>query len=181
MLSASELAVLGQSLSCLEQSTQLARLYHLSLKNPNQLIAFLRKFRKLLEDLDVDGCLFVPGAFNTQERSPFILMLERTSKVSLSLSEPLALSHTCYGTPLSFSLSVSLSTPSTLMIVFSCLQEGFRVSVVNSGEGSAEYHFSSPTTAPPKIQTRLVMYFENVQVQLTSPCSLFAYVRLLPA
>ncbi len=116
--------MLGKSLSCLEQSTHLARLYHLSLKNPNQLIAFLRKFRKLLEDLDVDGCLFVPGAFNIQERSPFILVLERTSKVSLCLSLSYSLA-TGRGIPLIpqckhamnaslslYFLSLFLSTPS---------------------------------------------------------------------
>ena len=40
----------------------------------------------------------------------------------------------------------------------------FRVAVVNSGQGSQEYHFSSPTSAPPKIQTRLTMVFQNVKV-----------------
>ena len=36
------------------------------------------------------------------------------------------------------------------------------VSIVNTGEGSAQYHISSATTAPPKIQTRMVMKFAGV-------------------
>eukprot|EP00808_Paulinella_micropora_P012932 g61982.t1 len=120
-LSPAEEDSLSKSLALLETSEQLARMYQLSLKNPNQLIAFLRKFRAMLEALPVGGCMLVPGGFNNEAGfSPFLLALERTEEQTFSLA------------------------------------------VINSGQGSGEYHFSSALAAPPKIQTRLVLSFDGV-------------------
>jgi len=41
-------------------------------------------------------------------------------------------------------------------------EDAFQVTVVNTTHGSAEFHISSPTSAPPKIQTRFTMSFSNV-------------------
>ncbi len=125
-LSPLESQLLQRSFTLLNESVQVARMYMLSRKNPNQLIAFIRKFRKLLEDVKVGAAVMVPGAFayvtdnGNQRFSPFVLLMERIS------------------------------------------EDAFRVTVVNTADGSEQYHFSSSVSQPPKIQTRLTMAFDNV-------------------
>ena len=68
-----------RSLLVLSESTDLARQFELAQKNPNQLISFVRKFRKRLEALPEEGMLLVPAGFALeQSKHPFILVLERT-------------------------------------------------------------------------------------------------------
>jgi len=86
-LSAKEMTVLSKSIEVMKQSEQLVRMYQMSLKNPNQFIAFLRKFRILLQSVQVGDSLFVPGGFNNEAGfSPFLLILERKKKDIFNLA-----------------------------------------------------------------------------------------------
>ena len=70
----------------LKASTDLARQYELSRKNKNQMIRFIRVFRKTLEGLAIGQCLFVPAAFGTESFSPLILLLERTGEEAFTVA-----------------------------------------------------------------------------------------------
>mmetsp|Transcript_7246 Transcript_7246/g.21392 ORF Transcript_7246/g.21392 Transcript_7246/m.21392 type:complete len:5155 (-) Transcript_7246:1654-17118(-) len=121
-LQGQDLAVVKKSLGVLAKSAALARQYQLGMKNPNQLIGFIRKWRKTLEEQHVGHTIFVPGGFAAgQGMSPFVLVLERTSETH------------------------------------------YRVAVVNPGMGADDYHVSSATSCPPKIQTRTTMRFDDIQ------------------
>ena len=124
MLTDSESAILAKSMNMLKESLQVARMYQLSTKNPNQMIAFIRKFRKKLDSLALNACFMVPGAFNNKMGySPFVVMLEKTEATK------------------------------------------YRFTLINTGDQGIEYHYSSATSAPPKIQTRQTMVFENVEAK----------------
>lgn len=76
------LEALKRSLGVLAKSAGLARKYELSKKNPNQLMGFIKKWRKMLEEQKVGHTIFVPGAFALQSgQSPFIIVLERTDEL----------------------------------------------------------------------------------------------------
>jgi len=80
MLSDEEVKVLAKSMDMLKVSLQVAQDYAKGMTNPNQLVAFVRKFRKKLECMSVGACFMVPGAFNNEAGfSPFIIILEKTS------------------------------------------------------------------------------------------------------
>ena len=113
-----------RGLQVLAESIHLAKQYELAQKNPNQLIAFVRKFRDRLEALPVGEAVLVPAKFSLAPASPstapFILALERSSV------------------------------------------DDFTVTVINPGLGSTDYHAASPTSAPPKIQSRLTLSLKGV-------------------
>jgi thiol-disulfide isomerase/thioredoxin len=92
------------------------------MKNKNQMIAFVRKYRKKLDTLDVGACFMVPGMIANQQegQNPFVVLLEKTDG------------------------------------------KQFRFTLINTGHIGREYHYMSATSAPPKIQTRQVMVFNNV-------------------
>jgi hypothetical protein len=122
MLSPRESKVLLNSMQMLEESLALARLHVLGMKNKNQMIAFVRKYRKKLDTLDVGACFMVPGMIANQQegQNPFVVLLEKTDG------------------------------------------KQFRFTLINTGHIGREYHYMSATSAPPKIQTRQVMVFNNV-------------------
>ena len=62
--------------------------------------------------------------------------------------------------PAGFSLKKSFS-PFALVLERTS-QDDFMLAVVNPGLGVEQYHMASATTAPPKIQSRLTLTFENV-------------------
>eukprot|EP00729_Bicosta_minor_P009922 gene9922-5877_t len=79
-LPAAAATAVERSLKVLSESTDLCRQFELAQKNPNQLISFVRKFRKRLEELPVEGMLLVPAGFALeQSKHPFVLVLERTA------------------------------------------------------------------------------------------------------
>jgi hypothetical protein len=87
MLTPQELQVLESSIRCLEKSSEVARIYQMSQKNPNQFISGIRKFRKILELLEVNECLLVPAAiFLPNLYSPFVIVLDRNAEDTFEVS-----------------------------------------------------------------------------------------------
>ena len=63
--------------------------------------------------------------------------------------------------PGGFALEESFSP--FLLVLDRFSEDKFKVAVVNPGYGSAEFHISSATSAPPKIQTRFTMSFDDIE------------------